>query len=278
LFAINLLPNYCEYINPQPFFAKTASMSEASREFRTYYLERDASVFKASNIYAQGNFADPRDPITLSIRATVVFNPEVPEYAAPALALDFDGLLLFRRDSAVSNELDSFDDMDRQILVPAAVTDIVKDGYVQMLGSSVIARGIMAVKLEIISASHHGEMVRLFTRPDGLGYIAQTTRDTGRVSGVTNGLYKCLNGRIYMGYAIKFKDREPIVLDYPREDDSLQNWFLKVRCGYFTIKAPLGNSGNYERRHYYLSVLRQPLHIGHEGQDGAREAAGQLAP
>ena len=247
-FNINLLPNYQEYINPQPYYRAVTSMSEAMNEPLAYYIQRDPNKFKSCNIYMQGCFPDPRNPIILDLHMDVVFNQAIAEYASSTVSLDLTGLALYNRQSAIRDELDSFEG-SRQKLVPDRVIDIV--AMYSDAPPYLIQRGIASVQIKITGASHHGETVRLMTRPDGLGYIyAETACDTGRISMVSDKLFKNIDGMIRGGYSLRFKDRQPILLDYPREDGPLQNWFLRVRTGYFVFNADY--SGAKVKRHYYI--------------------------
>lgn len=255
-YSINLLPNYKEYINPQSYYNKATSLSEMINEENMYYIKRNDEKLKFSDVYVNGCFKDTRNPIRLTISGTVIFEEILGEYTSPIFNFNLENIELYNRNSAITEELEWFDN-NKQILYGGTVKELISN-VVQ--DKNIIKRDIISVQLKIDKASHSGDTVFLHTKPDGTGYIyGETSADTGHISMEKNRLYKVVNEYVRVGYAIKFKDRQPINLEIPRESDSLESWFIRIKIGYFTKESHYNKIHHYYIPEYYRQHFDEKL-------------------
>lgn len=238
-----VVPNDEEIINPQVFFLKAHSILEAITESNKYYLEKSIVKIKSSNIYTKGVFLDPRTPHKIKVKLSITLDDgTTSSFTYPKDYNGEDFYEVYNIDSAIHDELSLFKN-NRMMLTSKSISEItLKDN-------------IVSVKAEVLEADREPSSIRLFVRPDGTGRLyAETFLDTGIVSNIPDKHFKKIGEYISIGYSIRFKDRNPIKLLQPREEGSLNQWYVRVQNGRF-IKQDEDATYYYYIPEYYKQLF-----------------------
>lgn len=243
--SINIIPGYDELINPQAFYHKAKSIMEATTAPDKFYIQKSPEKVKSSYIYTSGVFEDPRVPQLLDIKVLVTMKPM--GEAPMVLTFELNQVPLLNKASAIGVELDDFIG-DKQKLTELTVAQLTNE----LVPESFRNREIIGVSLEVVNVDRDRNTINVSTNPNGSGFIlGQTSLDTGRVTNVPDIHYKKRDNKILTGHSVRFKDRNPIRVLTPREDESLENWYIRVQNGRFVIEGEEGKKFHYFMPEYY---------------------------
>lgn len=240
-----VLPNDEEVISPSVFFSKAKSVLEAITSDKKYYLERSNAKIKSSKVYMKSTFKDVREPHCIKAELKITFKDQSTKTVT--FPKDYDSsdfYQVYNYKSALESEKNHFSN-GRQILTNKTISELMG------------GKEIISIISKVIEADRSKNAIRLYVRPDGKGKLyAETSLDTGLVSNVIDKHFKKIGDQISIGYGVRFKDRNPIKLLYPREEKSLDVWHVRVQNGRFS-KRKGDTLYHYYLPEYYNQVFDQ---------------------